>query len=310
MKKPLISIVIPVYNVELYIEDCLTSVINQTYNNLEIIIVDDGSLDHSINIAQKVVSNDERVVFLTKENGGLSDARNAGILKSQGEYIYFLDSDDILTVDCIDSLYEALYISKTDMAIGNHKEIVDKDVLERVDNVSSIKYDVLSSVQAFKNIYSKNLHTCILHTVAWNKLYKTNLIKEILFPYGKTHEDEFTTYKLYMKIENVVYIDKITYGYRIRDNSIMTSQFNLNSLHTIEAYEERIKLLEKYNEELLLLTQYQYVYQLERYRKKLIQYQYQQQANELRTKQYHMFRKIFLKLNIIQKMKLIKHMFF
>lgn len=243
MIKGLISIVVPVYNVEFYLKKCVDSLIKQDYDNFEIILVNDGSTDSSEQICDEYASKYENVIVFHKENGGLSDARNYGIEKAKGEYIYLIDSDDYLVEkDVISVFYNLAIKNDTDIVLGAYCEDIDGNKNLFVKN--SKKEMVLTEKDAIENMYDyKNYKSIFL--VAHNKLYKKELFNNIKYPKGKLHEDEFTTYKLYLDARKIVYIDYVTYAYLIRSGSIMTSKYTTRRMDALDALEERIEVLKK-----------------------------------------------------------------
>ena len=230
----LISIVVPVYNVD----KCIESIINQSYSNLEIILVDDGSKDSSGIMCDSYILKDKRIKVIHKENGGLSDARNVGIDKAKGEYIVFIDSDDWIDEKMIEILYNIIKKNNSDISICDYFLAYNEEIQTQKEDIEIIN---LSNIEALKKIYDKDLGVCMI--VAWNKLYKRNLFKDdIRYPYGKIHEDEFTTYKLLYKAEKISYTKQKMYYYRQRENSI-TSSFNKKRLDCLEAFDERVKYM-------------------------------------------------------------------
>lgn len=247
--KDLVSIIVPIYNVEEYLDSCINSIVNQTYENIEVVLVDDGSTDKCGAICDKWSKKDSRIKVIHKENGGISDARNKGINIAKGSFYVFVDSDDIVTNDMVETLmfYQQKYSS--DIVQGMFKDFInEEDVI--VDNEKA-KCTVINGIDAIKNMY--DIKNGIRSTVVWNKLYKAELFKELRFPKGKIHEDEFTVYKLYYKSSKVILLDKIVYLYRKRPESTMGKGFNLNRFYWLEANEERIKFFEdNINDEMLI----------------------------------------------------------
>ena len=165
MEKPLISIIIPVYKVEKYLEKCIKSVLDQTYKNLQIILVDDGSPDNCGNICDDYARVDNRIEVIHKANGGLSDARNVGLKAARGEYIGFVDSDDYVSNEMFENLYNTLISNDVDVAICNFYIVIDdKNIIKNADNGVEIynKLEILKEILLDKKIQS----------YAWNKLYK------------------------------------------------------------------------------------------------------------------------------------------
>ena len=203
----LISVIVPIYNVEKYLNKCIESIINQSYSNLEIILVDDGSKDSSGIMCDSYILKDKRIKVIHKENGGLSDARNVGIDKAKGEYIVFIDSDDWIDEKMIEILYNIIKKNNSDISICDYFLAYNEEIQTQKEDIEIIN---LSNIEALKKIYDKDLGVCMI--VAWNKLYKRNLFKDdIRYPYGKIHEDEFTTYKLLYKAEKISYTKQKMY---------------------------------------------------------------------------------------------------
>lgn len=224
----LISVIVPIYNVEMYLENCLQSIISQTYKELEILLVDDGSTDNSGKIADDYSNLDCRVISVHKSNGGLSDARNTGLDIAKGKYIMFVDSDDYIPADCIEYLYSSLIASGSSISIGRLKTTFSLNEKEDGVEKKSIIYDRNEAINQllYANKYS---------VAAPGKLYLASLFDDIRFPVGKLHEDVFTTYKVFLKASRVYYGDKPVYYYYHRPGSIMLSEFSIKRLHIIDA---------------------------------------------------------------------------
>ncbi len=237
---PKISIIVPVYNVESYLPKCINSLINQTYKNIEIILVDDGSSDNSGHICDKFAKEDKRVKVIHKENGGLSDARNKGIEIAKGSYITFIDSDDYVSPKYCEILYGLLKKYNADIAISDYQTFTEKDViLEQIINEEI----VMDSKKALANLYDKDYD--IAMRVAWGKLYKINLFDKIRYPKGKINEDEFVIHYLYDMAKKVVLTKSKLYYYLQRESSIMGKTFSLKRLDALEALKDRIDFFDK-----------------------------------------------------------------
>lgn len=194
----LISIVVPVYNVEAYAEQCIESILNQSYKNLQIILVDDGSTDRSGEICDFYRQRDSRIEVIHKKNGGLSDARNTGIKFVKAKYVTFADSDDILHEDYVDFLYKQLIEFDADIAICRYKRFTNIEETKEVEK--KVKTVVFNSVEALKNL----LYTPeIIPQSAYAKMYRTKLFEDIEYPVGKINEDIGTTYKLFYKAQRI-----------------------------------------------------------------------------------------------------------
>lgn len=250
----LITVVVPVYNVELYLHQCIESIRNQTYKELEIILVDDGSTDTSGIICDECAKKDERIIVIHKENGGLSDARNTGIKIASGEYICFIDSDDFIDAYMLENLYLACVQNEAQISICKRRFVYDNERFESINKKYSTK--VFSGIEGFKHFLLEDIDGFV---VAWNKLYKTNLFYNIQYPKGIIHEDCFTTYKLLLASKTVVYIEYIGYFYRQRNDSIMkNSNFEKDSV-ILDAYEKILCLVKQKYPELTMAAEYRYV---------------------------------------------------
>lgn len=236
----LISFVIPVYKVEKFLHRCIDSVLRQSYSNLEIIVVDDGSPDTCGAICDQYALLDKRVHVIHQENGGLSDARNTGIGIAKGKYLAFLDSDDWIHDLCIEKLYTLLQKTHADISACNF--IWTSDELVTVDDPTDT-YTVYSNTEALALLYGE---LYIPMVVAWGKLYKAELFDGIRYPKGKLHEDEFTTHKLLYKAKTVVFsTDQLLYYWQ-RSDSITGVGFNLkNRLAVIQALYERVDFFQE-----------------------------------------------------------------
>lgn len=240
MAEELISVVVPIYKVEAYLPKCVESIRNQTYHNLEIILVDDGSPDHCGELCDKYASEDARIKVIHKKNGGLSDARNAGIEIATGAYIGFVDSDDYIHPQMYEALYDGIQKNNADIAICRYQNVKEEENIF-VEEMKNAKWVTLSNDQE-KFDYSLGEFTTVCFTVAWNKLYKAELFEEIRYPYGKIHEDEFTTYKTIDLANRIAYTEENLYFYVQRQGSIMDNGFDKRSLYRLDAYQERLDL--------------------------------------------------------------------
>lgn len=252
MKKDLISIIIPVYNIEDYVSECIESVIAQTYNNIEIILVDDGSTDSSRKICDKYAKKDNRIIVVHKENGGLSDARNVGINTAKGSYLGFVDGDDLVAPDMYQRLIEEAIVTDSDIATCKF-DYYDKNLNTNKKNNEKV-LDVCDGFCAIKYLFND----LICGNYAWNKLYKAALFKDTEYPKGKYFEDIFTTYKLFLKANKVVLLNDSLYYYRVRDKQITNAEivpFALIKDH-IEAHECKISNPKLTNYKVLMYKSY------------------------------------------------------
>jgi len=242
MNEELISVIVPVYNVENYLRKCIDSIIKQTYHNLEIIVVDDGSTDNSGRICNEYLEVDHRIKVYHKKNGGLSDARNFGITKSKGNYIGFVDSDDFIKEDMYEVLYKAL--KKHDADVSMCRVIDCYGTIPKFDNTKSYSI-VLDSINAIKQIMEAN--EVSVHAVS--KLYKKELFQKVQFEKGRSTEDGIIMVELFSYCQKIAYINSIEYYYIHRENSITTSKFTLKNYDVIYAYKKNYEIIkEKYPE--------------------------------------------------------------
>ncbi|NNU74906.1 glycosyltransferase [Clostridium estertheticum] len=218
MNNPLISIIVPIYNVEVYIRNCVDSILGQSYENLEIILVDDGSPDNCGDICDEYRSKDKRIKVIHKKNGGLSSARNAGIDIASGDYLGFIDSDDWIERDMYESLYNAIIEHKADISVCG-RYIVEGDKITTISD--SEKAQVFTRSEALTELVLDEYSG--MKNFAWDKLYKKELFDDIRYPEGKYYEDIFTTYKLFSKSNKIVDIKSPKYYYLLREDSICGS---------------------------------------------------------------------------------------
>lgn len=242
MNLPLISIVIPVYNVEAYIEHCIHNILSQTYRNLEVIIVNDGSPDDSIKIAKELTKDDPRFIYIDKENGGQSDARNAGLDIATGDYIFFCDPDDFMFEKSIENLYYASQLTEADIVVGSFCRFEEGMFYFYPKPKDDELLSPLSARDAIQGMDSMEDYTLLRYSAVWGKLFKKHLFDEIRFPKGKYAEDQFIMWKLYLASEKMTRYDSDIYAYRINFKGL-TQNYNLSHLDFIEAIEERIHTL-------------------------------------------------------------------
>lgn len=234
----LISIIVPVYKVEPYLQRCIESIRNQTYKKIEIILVDDGSPDRCPDICDELAEKDSRIQVIHKINGGLSDARNAGIEIATGEYIVFVDSDDYLAEQMIEKMLDAVQQNNCKMAICNFLCIDEEGKSTGESERSPVKDELLDAREILRRFYQ--LYGWF-YIVAWNKLYHRSLLSKDTFPIGRIHEDEFTASQLIWKAEKIACIEYQGYYYvRQREGSITQ---NLNDSRHLDAY---FALIERY----------------------------------------------------------------
>ena len=234
----LISVIVPIYKVEKYLGQCIESIVKQTYRNLEIILVDDGSPDNCPLKCDEWAQHDHRIKVIHKENGGLSDARNRGLRESSGNYISFVDSDDWISQDFFEILYYSIR--------KNHAQIAASRIVKVYENHQEsdqfvYNQKVFSSEEALETLIQGRG----FYAVSWNKIYKRELFNGIEFPLGKIHEDEFVTYRLIGKTTRLVLCQEAVYFYRQRKNSIM-QEWSVGHLDALEAFAQRNNYLKQY----------------------------------------------------------------
>ena len=233
----LISIVVPVYNVEKYLNKCINSLVKQTYKNIEILLIDDGSKDGSLKLCNYYKKNDDRIKVFHKKNGGLSSARNYGIEKAKGKYICFVDSDDFVSEDLCTVLYNSILKYNADVSIGR---VVDcYNTIPKVDN-SKCNDILLSNEEAIKMVMEAR--EISVHAVA--KLYRKDLFsKQLRFEEGKIAEDAIIMIELLSKCKKVMYNSSFIYYYIHRKNSITTRHFNQKNYDVLYAYKKNKKII-------------------------------------------------------------------
>ncbi len=248
---PEISVIVPVYKVEKYLYRCIDSIIAQTFTDWECILVDDGSPDNCPAICDEYAKKDDRIKVIHKKNGGLSDARNAGLDIAKGEWITFIDSDDWIHKEYIECLYNACVENGADISVcgyyqteGNEPEIQKEKFIIKL--YSPEKLWVENRINA---------------TIACAKLYKNTLWSGIRFPVGKIHEDEYTTYRLLFKCDKIAYMEAEMYFYFTNPNGIMRSDWSPKRLDAVEAFNQQLKFFRKHKftqAEKVTLKEYEY----------------------------------------------------
>lgn len=238
---PLVSVIVPVYNVEKYLTRCIDSIIGQTYRNLEIVLVDDGSPDNSPAICDEYAQKDSRITVIHKENGGAASARNAGLEIIKGEYVFFLDGDDFIHYQCIDKLNE--------IAAANQCDIVQCDFEKGTA-------DVFSSVEKKYSLAFYNCEQALsgfrYKTIVWGKLLKRKMLEEVRFPEGKIYEDEAVYYRFTYCAARIAITDEKLYYYFQSANSVMRNDAKETKEYFTDILEERIAFFEEKNEQKLV----------------------------------------------------------
>ncbi len=234
---PVISVIVPVYNVEEYLSECVESILAQSFEQFELILVDDGSSDNGGKICDDYKEKDSRIRVVHKKNGGLSDARNKGIDLARGEFITFIDSDDIVYKDYLKYLYDASQKYDAD--------IVQGQITSRFEELGAVGKDrhqqefdvrIFSGEEAIRDYLTYRTH----YSNSTFKLIKRVLFEGVRFPVGKLSEDEYTTYKLVLKSKRDVCLPKYIYYYRLREGSIVRS-YSLNRFKVCDELPELIK---------------------------------------------------------------------
>ena len=231
-----ISVIVPVYNVEAYLEKCVESILRQTYTNLEILLINDGSTDNSGDLCDQLALRDQRIRVIHKENGGLSDARNTGIEEASSDLIGFVDSDDYIDEDMYETLYRQMLESKAELSMCGHYDVYHQ-IPEK--QVVVIQTWVLTPEEAIRMV----MEAKILSVTAVNKLYKKELFDQLRFEMGKIAEDAFIMIRLIHQCSKVVATNEKKYYYVHRENSITTQKFSLKFLNVIEAYEQNANII-------------------------------------------------------------------
>ena len=239
---PLISVIVPVYNTEAYLIRCLDSIIAQTCCNLEIIIINDGSIDRCPVIAEEYAKKDRRIRLVHQENAGVSEARNAGMRLSHGSYLSFIDSDDFIEPDYYETLYRILYSNNADISICN-KRIINSTV------VHPFPYDIPEGVTLFSGneALSELVNDKWLRNYLWDKLFKKELFGGIEFPKDRTFEDMAIMHKIFYRAKTIAITNEIKYNYTLRKDALSGSMTICNQYHRFLAHMERVSFFENVN---------------------------------------------------------------
>ncbi|MBR6147725.1 MAG: glycosyltransferase [Lachnospiraceae bacterium] len=253
-----ISVIVPIYNVEKYLSKCIDSILQQTFTDYELILVDDGSTDTSGKIADDYAAKDNRITVIHKKNGGLSDARNHGLDKATGDYICFIDSDDWIEKNYLQELLGLAQNNEADIAICAYQK---SDGNIAVSQPAEPGVIIETGIEAIDNLYSDRYG---IYVVAWNKLYNRKLFEETRYPVGLIHEDEAVFGDLFLKAKKVIRTERILYNYRVNNiTSIMSSNYSLKRLDILKAMEKRMETykingLQKYYEK----DSFKYLYKI------------------------------------------------
>lgn len=243
----LISVIVPVYKVEKYLKKCVDSIRNQTYQNLEILLVDDGSPDGSPAMCDAYADEDSRIKVIHKEHGGVSDAKNVGIKNAKGKWIFFLDSDDYIHTKLIDTLHEEAKKENADMAMSSMYYYMDDSAIQ-IDPFDACEKEVLVKPDIVPQLYS---NSAVDFVVVCSKLIKRDVWRDLQFPVGKLHEDEFVAAELLNRIRRCVFVKVRWYFYLQRNDSIMGSKGKKNYYDAIEAKTKRLNYFQEREDDVL-----------------------------------------------------------
>lgn len=239
----MISIIVPVYNAEKYLDRCFGSVLNQSYIDYEVIIVDDGSTDGSPDICKKWTKVDKRFRYFYKTNGGSASARNYGLKKVRGEFISFIDADDYVDINFLKKMYNGIQITDADIVQCSFEKTINDFEVEK-ENLSDER--VYTNIEFLGKFCSKS--TYLKTAVLWNKLYKKKLFNNIEFPEGKGIDDEYVICEVIFKADYICEIDDILYFYYMSPNSQMRSKPSLKSVDSVEAIEKQLEFFKRIEE--------------------------------------------------------------
>lgn len=237
-----VTVIVPIFNSEKYLEQCLDSIINQTYTNLEILLVNDGSTDGSAQICESYASKDSRVRLIHKKMGGsgVGATRNTALSYATGDYILFVDNDDWLEINHIESLYNTLKETDSDISIANFTEYDDERQVFLIRESQSTYFQTVYKPEEWFEKQYYNFSQCF--TVPWGKLYKASLFENILYPENERVEDDYTTWKVYLMADKIVFTNVSLYLHRKRPDSI-TKTVNFSDVFPLRSIEERLTIL-------------------------------------------------------------------
>lgn len=233
-----ISVIVPVYQVEAYLERCIDSILKQTYQNLEIILVDDGSTDRCPEICDKYAKKDPRIKVIHKENGGLSSARNAGLDVAEGNLIAFIDSDDYIEAEMIEQLYCALSENQADMAVCSLRYVEENHSKSRTQPMRTVEYECMDQWSYWEKVVGSDNSRFV---VAWNKLYTKKLWEGLRYPVGRLNEDEFVLHDIISQCSKIVSVSYVGYNYVQRRGSIVAQSRREAGFDVFCAWEGRIR---------------------------------------------------------------------
>lgn len=235
----LVSIIVPIYNVEKYLSQCLESIINQTYKNIEILLINDGSTDNSYEICSQYAKQDNRINLINKENGGSASAKNYGLKIAKGDYIGFVDSDDFINLNMIEYMVQTIKSSETDIIQCDFISMY-KDT--RINDNTVLKENTISA-EGFLKLFLKEWKSSLF----WNKLFKKEVIEGVYFNEGRCIDDEFFTYKCVINSKSIAISNKQIYNYRMRKSGVMKSEISQKQIlrDRIDYLRERYSIISK-----------------------------------------------------------------
>ncbi|OFT09369.1 glycosyltransferase family 2 protein [Limosilactobacillus fermentum] len=258
LKGPVVSVIVPVYNVQNFIGKCIESILSQTFKDFELLLVNDGATDHSKEICEKFAEIDNRVRVLNKKNGGLSDARNYGLDNSKCDYVIFIDGDDYVDERFIEKLYTAITNTDSEVAVCEYAEVSEQgDVISEVSLNSQVGSSELTGKDILRLFYQPG---GVVNQVVWNKIYKRSVFKDVRFAKGRFYEDGYIMAPLYWNIRKVSLVREKLYFYVKRSGSIMNSKLNMKKLTDAdESFLYRMEFFKKRDNELYLLAVDEYL---------------------------------------------------
>ena len=239
MDNPLISVIVPVYKVEAYLDKCISSIVDQTYQNLEIILVDDGSPDNCPAICDAWAEKDNRIKVIHKPNGGAGSARNAGLTEVHGSWFTFVDGDDFIA--------PWTYCKMAGYIIED-VDVIECEMHQTSDDTFSFDEESNGKVMRINAEHAMSLHLSdtLFRQTVWNKLYRTSSTEGVLFPIGTFIDDEFWTYKVIGNARKLIYISDVLYAYRQHEGSAMHKSFSMERLQTLDARCERLQYIREH----------------------------------------------------------------
>lgn len=242
---PLVTVIVPIYNTGQPLYQCINSILEQTYTNLDVLLINDGSTDQSARICEEYAQKDKRVRVIHKKlgGGGVGAARNTALSYIRGEYVVFVDHDDWLEKTNIAELYSSIQATNSDIAIANFYEFHENDGTFRIHCTDNDYFQKTYSPQEwFSNQYNGQYSLSQCFTVPWCKLYKASLFENVIYPENEKVEDDYTTWKLYLKANQIVFTNKSMYAHRKHAASV-TKTVEVTSVFPLRSVQERIAIL-------------------------------------------------------------------